>query len=241
MARKPRQISNLQIYHVMLRGINGSRLFFDDIDCEKFKELLKHMVEPSDVDNNHLEPCFYLHAYCLMPNHVHLLLRENSESLSNSMQRLAASYAIYFNKRYERIGPLYQDRFRSEPVNDASYFITLIRYLHLNPVEAGMTDSPKQYKWSSWHEYSSNGMAPYDLCSRSIPFRGLSWPELCNQVDNAALEARLQAKLSNRRRNDEQLKELVQRMLPAGMAVDDVMNLPRPDRNAFICAALDAV
>ena len=80
----------------------------------------------------------HIYAYCLMPNHVHLLLCEKNWPLGEIVKSIAASYALYYNKKYGRIGHLFQDRFKSEPCNDADYFMTLFRYIHQNPVKAGL-------------------------------------------------------------------------------------------------------
>ena len=99
-------------------------------------------------DNKPLPPYCNIHAYCLMTNHIHLLIAEGAEPLANTMKRIGVAYVSYFNKRHDRLGPLFHDRFRSEPVAKAAYFITLLRYIHCNPVEAGIVDAPGKYQWS---------------------------------------------------------------------------------------------
>ena len=81
-----------------------------------------------------------------MPNHVHLVLQEKDEKLSVVVKRIAAAYALYYNKKYEHYGHLFQDRFKSEPVNDESYFETLLRYVHQNPVAGGLCKHVAGYK-----------------------------------------------------------------------------------------------
>lgn len=96
--------------------------------------------------------CTY-YAYCILHNHVHILLQEGNLSLSDLMKRIENRFVRLYNYRYERIGHLFQDRFLSEPVDDPQYFYQLIRYIHRNPVKAMEASTPEQYEFSSWREY----------------------------------------------------------------------------------------
>ena len=134
MPRQSRQPSGTGIYHVMLRGINRQDIFEEQEDYQQFLIRLQNLVDPIDDNGEHIPSYFHVYAYCLMSNHVHLLLCERTESISISLKRLTVSYAAYYNKRYQRVGHLFQDRFKSEPVNDIEYFVTLLRYVHQNHV-----------------------------------------------------------------------------------------------------------
>ncbi len=90
-----------------------------------------------------------------MGNHLHLLIKEGKEILSNTMKRIGASYVYWYNWQYNRKGHLFQDRFKSEAVEDDAYFLTVLRYIHQNPQKAGLTDDIASYKWSSYKEYTS--------------------------------------------------------------------------------------
>ena len=138
MPRQSRKNSGTGIYHVMLRGINRQNIFEDSDDYFKFIKLLHQSAHPKDEKGLELPPLCLFYAYCLMPNHVHLLLCEKNWPLGEIVKSIAASYALYYNKKYGRIGHLFQDRFKSEPCNDAHYFMTLFRYIHQNPVKAGL-------------------------------------------------------------------------------------------------------
>lgn len=138
--RAARKKSASGIYHVLARGINQQRIFEDDADFALYLKILARVKRESP---------FVLYAYCLMSNHVHLLLGEQDVSLSRVIQRIGVSYAYRFNQRHDRSGHLFQDRFKSEPVEDDGYFITVLRYIHDNPVKAGLCSSAEQYKWSS--------------------------------------------------------------------------------------------
>ena len=88
-----------------------------------------------------------------MGNHVHLLIKESSETLAQIMKRISSSYVYYYNHKYGRIGHLFQELFKSLPVGDWGYFLTLLRYIHQNPLKPHLVTSLREYKWSSWLEY----------------------------------------------------------------------------------------
>jgi putative transposase len=129
MPRVQRKKSNVGIYHVMMRGINRQSIFEDDEDNKKFIEILSKYRNISRYD---------IYAFCLMGNHVHILIRENEEDLGQIMRRICGSYVYWFNCKYERIGPLFQDRYKSEPIEDDVYLLTVLRYIYQNPVKAEM-------------------------------------------------------------------------------------------------------
>ncbi|MCR4400442.1 MAG: transposase [Syntrophomonadaceae bacterium] len=143
MPRWPRRKSESGLYHVISRGLNRENIFFDDDDRRCFLRTLQR-VKPADCR---------VHGYCLMDNHVHLLLAEGSEGLPRLMQRLASSYAWYVNSKYERVGHVFQGRYRSECIEDDDYLLTALAYIHLNPVRAGLVTNPEDYPWSSLHIY----------------------------------------------------------------------------------------
>lgn len=153
MPRKSRESSGTGIYHVMLRGINRQNIFYDVNDYETFLESLRRLAHPEDECHRPQPTHCIVYAYCLMPNHVHLLLQEKEESLASVMKSLGVAYAWHYNKKYQHMGPVFQDRFRSEPVNDNAYFFTLLRYIHQNPLKAGLTENVADYHWSSWREF----------------------------------------------------------------------------------------
>ena len=157
MARQLRKESATGIHHVMLRGINRQDIFVDSEDYRVFIHYLHKLVRTKDDSGQPLPAYATFYAYCLMNNHVHLLIREGAEKLSSAVKRLAAAYARYYNTKYQHYGHLFQDRFKSEPVNDAAYFFTLLRYIHQNPVAAGLTEDVAGYEWSSWGEYERKG------------------------------------------------------------------------------------
>lgn len=123
----------------MLRGINKQVIFESNDDYWKFIRLMYRLIHPIDETGYPLSPHCGIYAYCLMSNHVHLLIKDIDNSLASTIKGMTIPYAQYFNKKYDRVGHFFQDRFKSEPVNDWDYFVTLLRYIHQNPVAAGLT------------------------------------------------------------------------------------------------------
>jgi putative transposase len=144
MPRTARKESRTGIYHVMLRGINHQIIFEGDEDYQKFLWTLKEVKEKSGLE---------LYAYCLMSNHIHLLLKEVTEDLGTIFRRIGPSYVYWYNWKYSRRGHLFQDRYKSEVVEDDSYFLTVIRYIHQNPLKARIVKDITDYRWSSYGEY----------------------------------------------------------------------------------------
>lgn len=144
MPRQARKKSETGIYHIMLRGINRQQIFEDEEDREHFLETIA----------NYKDICGYtIYAYCLMGNHIHLLLKEGKEDLTLIFKRIAGSYVYWYNWKYHRCGHLFQDRYKSEPVEDDSYFLTVLRYIHQNPVKARICKKAEEYPFSSMKEY----------------------------------------------------------------------------------------
>ncbi len=144
MPRVARIKSNSKIYHIMIRGINQQNIFSVNEDNEKFMAILAKYHQKSKYE---------IYAYCLMNNHVHILIKEGREALSNFMKRIGTSYVSWYNWQYNRKGHLFQDRYKSEPVEDDAYFLTVLRYIHQNPLKAGLVNHIDSYKWSSYTEY----------------------------------------------------------------------------------------
>ncbi|GIN86112.1 hypothetical protein J6TS2_24980 [Heyndrickxia sporothermodurans] len=147
MPRIPRKKSHNGMYHIMLRGINRQTIFEDDEDRTRLLDTIKKYKEISRIK---------IFGFCLMDNHVHLLIKETEEPISNAIQRISASYVYWYNSKYERCGHLFQDRFKSENVETEGSFLRVLRYIHQNPVKAGLAKHAFDWKWTSIHEYISN-------------------------------------------------------------------------------------
>lgn len=144
MPRKPRDKSETGIYHIIARGINQQDIFHEENDFEKYRQAIEKIGLDSGIT---------ILGYCLMNNHVHLLVKESESVLSVFMKRIGVTYAHWYNCKYERSGHLFQDRFKSEAVLDDAYLLTVIRYIHNNPVKAAIVKDPVKYRWSSCADY----------------------------------------------------------------------------------------
>jgi len=144
MPRTAREKSETGIYHVIARGINRQDIFHDDEDRKRYLETLKRIT---------VENFSKVFGYCIMSNHIHLIIKEGEAGISQLMKRLGASYAYWYNLKYQRTGHVFQDRFKSENVEDDRYLLTVVRYIHLNPVKAAIVNKPEEYIWSSCRAY----------------------------------------------------------------------------------------
>lgn len=144
MPRQARKKSDFRIYHVILRGNNQQIIFEDDYDYLQFISILKYYKETCN---------FKLYAYCLMDNHVHLLIEHTIVDLDVIMKKIEVKFVRWYNKKYNRTGNLFQERFKSEPVNDYRYLQTVFRYIHQNPLHAGLEKTLGTYLWSSYYDY----------------------------------------------------------------------------------------
>lgn len=148
MPRKPRIKAASNVYHVVIRGADRQLIFEESMDYKKYLEILEFYQE---------ECSFELYAYCLMSNHVHLLVYAQTTSLENIFRRINTRYAVWFNMKYSRTGFLQQGRYYSEPVENLPYLINAVRYIHQNPFKAGLEEFPgASYPWSSMQNYINN-------------------------------------------------------------------------------------
>ena len=165
MARLPRRRSYSNIYHIMIRGINKQKIFFDNMDYGYFLKVLKKNKEKYG---------FSLLAFCLMPNHVHIMGLDRENKLSEMMKVVEITYAFYFNKKYDRVGYVFQSRFKSKGINDPEYFESVIKYIHQNPEKAGI-ETIEKYKWSSYRFYLNySDFVDYYKCFELLEYNNLS-------------------------------------------------------------------
>ena len=136
--------SETGIYHVILRGINKQTIFEDEEDNEMFLVTVKQYKEQSG---------YKLLAYCLMGNHIHLLIKTGTEEPGQIFRRIGASYVYWYNRKYDRTGHLFQDRYKSEAVETDHYMFAVLRYIHQNPLKAGIVNNIEDYPYSSYAEY----------------------------------------------------------------------------------------
>ena len=220
MPRQARRKSESGIYHIMLRGINQQQIFEDEEDSLRFLEtLLKYK-----------EQCGYeIYAYCLMGNHIHILLKEGKENLTLVLKRIAGSYVYWYNWKYRRSGHLFQDRFKSEPVEDDEYFLTVIRYIHQNPIKAGICKNIYEYKFSSYNEYiKKENLVDIDFCFSIIGKE--QFIEFNNEFND---DACLDISDNDFRLNDDEALKIIWKICKC-KSVADFQKFDKDKRNYYI-------
>ena len=144
VGRRPRALAESGYYHITMRG-NGKQILFEDAaDHKVFLDYLSDALDKSQVD---------LHAWCLMSNHAHLVATDTENELSTVMRSLCARFAMRFNRSNGHVGHVFEGRFESFPIENETYLLRAVRYVHNNPVTAGLCVSPGDYPWSSYGEY----------------------------------------------------------------------------------------
>ena len=222
MPRQARKESVSKIYHIMLRGINRQTIFHDNEDRSFFLTVLKKYKETSG---------FKLHAFCLMPNHIHLLLETGEEPLETIFKRVGVSYAGWYNKKYERVGHLFQDRFRSEAVDTTRYYMTVLRYILQNPAKAGLEERPGTYRWSSYLAYEK-GTGSLTDTEYALELFG-SREELIEFVQMPNTDVVLDEEQFDRRLREEYEKE-VMLQITGCKSVSEFQQLEKPVQEAFV-------
>jgi len=184
MPRAARKKSSTDIYHVMLRGINRQEIFQDEEDYRRFLRTLSDCKQVSG---------FKLYAWCLMPNHIHLLIHVQNEPLDTIIKRIGSRYVWWYNMKYERVGHLFQDRYKSEPVEDDTYFLTVLRYIIQNPMKAGLETSPGNWPWSSYPHYcgEEDYITDTAFADGFFPAREALINYLCQQNEDQGMEDRI--------------------------------------------------
>jgi putative transposase len=131
-------------YHVVTRGNNRQAIFYDDRDRMAYLGKLIHYCREKEV---------HLLCYCLLSNHVHLLLETPQGNLSRMMQAFQTSYTVSWNRQHQRTGHVFEQRYKAFLVDKDNYLLQVSRYIHLNPVAAGIVERPQDYRWSSYRAY----------------------------------------------------------------------------------------
>jgi len=158
MPRNPRVFSSAHYQHVIVRGIGKQILFEEPADNYFFLSQLRRIAPELTISVN---------AICLMENHVHMLIHDPDGNMPVLMHRLCLRYAEYFNKKYERTGHLFQDRYKSEPIENERAYLAVFRYILRNPEKAGICETP-DYPWSSFRTYYMK-RSPFDFIDLSLP------------------------------------------------------------------------
>lgn len=177
MPRCARQKSTTGYYHIMIRGVNHQDIFFDDEDRHRFISTLKRFQKELNVQ---------ITAYCLMSNHVHILLHADEE-MPDFIKKLSSSYVFWFNRKYNRTGHLFQNRYKSEAINSTSYLLTAMRYILQNPQKAGIC-SFTAYPWSSFSEIQNGGFCDIEKPCEIAGSKKLLLDFICSENDDECMD-----------------------------------------------------
>lgn len=220
MARQARTKSESGIYHIMMRGVNKQQVFFDKQDYKKFIQIL--------IDCKRISK-FELYAYCLMPNHIHLLIKENDEDISKIMKRIGCRFVYWYNAKYQRVGHLFQDRFRSEPIETDDYFLCALRYIHQNPVKGKLVENCAEYPYSSYQWYYENGI----LVDKEKALSMISIKQFGEYHEKTEEKSFIELTESKKILTDENAEEIYDALMNAEN-IHDISILNKDDKKAII-------
>ena len=229
MSRQPRVRSETGLYHITFRGINKQNIFEEDKDYHKLMELLFKIKKELE---------FKIYAYTFMPNHVHLLFQEKEARDSTvAMHKLLTSYAGWYNKKYARSDSLFGDRFASKPVEEEKHLFSLVRYIHQNPLRAGLVSNVNDYKWSSFQDYLSGNEWPTVLTDTSYLLSYLSIDKSEAIQDFARLHHEMVTENyeigNSRRLTAEEIRTTIKTILN-GKEPHTIASLPKHERNSIL-------
>ena len=218
--------ANTNSYHVLLRGINKQDIFLDNQDRAKFlKEL---MIAKKEFE-------FKIYAFALMKNHVHIAIFDKNNKLPDVMHFICSKYAMYFNKKYDRVGHVFQNRYKSIGIENENYLFNVIRYIHKNPEKACICRK-EAYKWSSYREFINScgiitdvdlvlklfGKTKREAINNFIKFN--------NEIDTVYSDAEFEFET---RLSDEEAKECIKRILNVKNIID-IQRKSDENRNKYI-------
>ncbi len=165
MPRSARESSPTSCYHVMMRGINKDKIFIE-LQYKKFiEELLEKFLKESGVQ---------IISFCIMDNHLHLVLKGELGDMSFALKKINTRFAMRINKEENRVGHVFQDRFKSEIIHNDQHLLQAIRYVHNNPVKAKIVANQKDYLWSSYRYFvgSNSGILDKDMIEEVLEIAG---------------------------------------------------------------------
>ena len=167
-------------FHVYNRGNRKQDIFLEDVDYIGYLARLREYKDKRKIS---------IICYCLMPNHFHLLLRQDSEiPIFSFLQSLHTSYSMYFNNKYDKVGHLFQGAFKQKEIDKDEYLLHLSSYIHLNPLSAGLVSKLEDYQWSSYPDYI--GAREGTLCDKEV-IMGDNSPEWYKRVTEEEVKEKL--------------------------------------------------
>jgi len=226
VARQARVKSKSGIYHIILRGINRQTIFEEDEDKFKFLECLRYYRDICD---------YAVCGYCLMDNHVHLLIKEKEEQIATIMKKIGVRYVSWYNRKYDRCGHLFQDRFKSEVIEDDAYLLVVLRYLHRNPLKAGLVQSLSEFHFSSYCEYVNiariiDSSFILEMFSTNSELARKSFVRFMNESseNDDCLEYQEQVT-----KKDEEVRVIIQKCANVGIP-QELQAMKKPERDAIL-------
>jgi len=214
MARKPRLHVPGGIYHVLIRGNGGDDIFFNKEDQTRFLLLLQEGTERFD---------YRLLTFCLMTNHIHLVIQVSDIPLSKIVQNVSFRYTKFINKKKKRTGHLFQGRYKAILVDGDSYLLELVRYIHNNPVRAGLVNDPVDYPWSSHCAYLGKNDIPFLTTDLVLGQFGNKLSVSCKRYQNFVRKS-----LNEDSREEFYAGQVDSRVLGDDRFVDKIMNKKTP-------------
>lgn len=196
MPRYPRSYIKTTYFHVITQGINKNYIFEREEDIKYYIKIMYSLIEKQKVE---------IIAYCIMNNHAHMLIRtEEIKELSKYMQRLNTKYAIYYNKKYEKVGYVFRDRYKSEGIYSEEQLYSCINYIYNNPVKAGMCSKAEEYPYSNHKKVRNDILEEYNF----IDIDTKKSNNICkNIVEEFLIENNM--KLEYLKANKRKLRELI--------------------------------
>ena len=229
MPRRAREKGKSGIYHIILRGANRQEIFHDDKDSLKFLETLERYKKQAEIK---------IYGWCLMGNHIHLLFGKGNEELSNTMKRIGVSYASYYNWKYNTVGHLFQDRFKSEKVDNDAYLVTVIRYIHQNPAKAGLINELTDWNWSSCRGYYEEKTYPPGLLDSELILNMFSGERTSaiagfKEFNEAKNEDKCLDNETTKRLTDDQARAEIKNIISA-FEITQIKSFPKSQRDEII-------
>lgn len=226
MSRKPRQKSLIGLYHITMRGNGKQLLFEDDEDRKRLLSLVRNSITRFNIT---------LIAWCLMGNHVHLVMNDPRDNVSEAMHLVMSCYATWYNRRHGHVGHVFQDRFSSAPISSEEYLLDAIRYVHFNPQKAGICPYGA-YRWSSHLDYVERDP---DIATVDLAFVRFAFPRVRDYQTfmNASNVVVIRPSTGGRIDEDEALDVGISLVRLFGLSeLSDVKSLEKTKRNEVLAA-----
>lgn len=225
MPRKARTKSTTNTYHICIKALNSQLMFEESKDFKKYLDILAYQKENCG---------FELFAYCLMSNHVHLLIRVNQIPLESIFRKINTTYASWFNLKYKRTGSFQDGRYYSEPVEDISYLLASVRYIHCNPLKAKLENAPgESYPWNSYALYLSDVETIVDTSLVLSELGGIQqYIDFHNQYSSESVEC-FDIEKIRKRLPDDVAKEIIRKECQVNSTLD-LQNVDLISRRKYI-------